>query len=49
MAFLAFSGSFAVISVSINPGAIALTVTPLGASSLAAVLVKPISPAFEAQ
>ena len=37
-----------VISVSIYPGAIALTVIPLAASSLAADFVIPITPAFEA-
>ena len=42
------SGSTAVISVSINPGATAFTVIPLDASSLAAVLVRPITPALEA-
>ena len=35
-------------SVSIRPGATALTVTPRRATSTATVLVKPISPAFEA-
>ena len=36
-------------SVSINPGATAFTVIPLLASSLAVALVKPISPALEAE
>ena len=38
----------AVISVAMKPGAIALTVTPNGPSSIASVLVKPCIPAFAA-
>ena len=45
-ASLAFSGMEAVISVAIKPGAIALTVTPLEASSFATDFVIPIMPAF---
>ena len=38
------------MSVSIKPSAIALTLTPSGPNSLAAIaLVIPISPAFEAE
>ena len=36
------------MSVSINPGATALTVIPLDASSLAVAFVSPITPAFDA-
>ena len=39
----------AFIEVSIIPGAIALTVIPLGATSFASALVKPITPAFAAE
>lgn len=38
-----------VISVSIKPGATALQVIPLGASSLATALVRPMSPALAAE
>ncbi len=38
----------AVISVAMNPGAIALTVTPNGPSSIARVLVNPCIPALAA-
>ena len=43
------SGSFSVISVSMNPGAIAFTHTPLAPSSFATLLVRPIIPAFDAE
>ena len=42
-------GSVAVMSVSITPGAIALTRIPLGANSLAAESVSPTSAAFDAE
>ena len=42
------SGSLAVISVSIKPGAMAFTFIFLPANSFAADLVSPIIPAFEA-
>ena len=42
----AASGRTAVISVSMKPGATALTVTPRVASSLARDLVRPMSPAL---
>ena len=42
------SGMAAIIWVAMKPGAIALTVTPLLASSSAAVFVKPTMPAFAA-
>src|SRR5699024_7468146 len=45
-ACLAASGMAAVISVSMKPGATALTVTPRAANSLARLLVRPISPAL---
>ena len=48
-AFLYFIGNTSVISVLINPGATALTVIPLLASSLAADFVSPITPAFDAE
>ena len=38
----------AVISVAMNPGAMALTVTPNGPSSMARVLVNPCIPALAA-
>ena len=47
-AFFTSSDNTAVISVSINPGATALTVTPRDASSLAALLVIPMIPALDA-
>ncbi len=43
-----FSGILATISVSMKPGATALTVIPLRPSSRAIVLVIPIRPAFVA-
>ena len=43
-----FSGTPLVISVSINPGHIAFAVMPFLASSFAAVLVSPTTPAFAA-
>ena len=45
---LIFSGNTSVIAVSINPGAIAFTVIPRAANSLAQVLVKPMTPALAA-
>ena len=39
----------AVMSVAMKPGAIALTVTPNGPSSIARVLVKPCRPALAAE
>jgi len=42
------SGNTCVMSVSMNPGATALTVTLRGASSFANALVNPTMPAFEA-
>jgi hypothetical protein len=47
-AFRAASGSSAVMSVSMYPGATALTRTPRPASSLATALVRPMSPALDA-
>ena len=44
----AFSDRACVISVSIKPGATALTHTPRDANSLATLLVSPMSPALEA-
>ena len=44
--FWVFSGNTAVISVSTNPGATALTQIPLDASSLATDFVRPITPAL---
>ncbi|OQC72621.1 MAG: hypothetical protein BWX45_00854 [Deltaproteobacteria bacterium ADurb.Bin002] len=38
-----------IMSVQIMPGAMALTFTFFGPSSLAAVLVMPMTPAFEAE
>jgi len=38
----------AVMSVTMKPGATALTVTPNGPSSIASVLVRPCMPAFAA-
>ena len=46
--FFTLSGMFETISVSMNPGATALTVMPLPASSLASDLVKAATPALEA-
>ena len=43
------TGQVSVISVSIKPGATALQVIPLGASSLATALVRPMSPALAAE
>src|SRR5437588_3409 len=43
------SPSTAVMSVSMKPGATALTVTPRPANSSAALRVKPITPALEAE
>src|SRR6201999_2878758 len=43
------SSTSSVKAVSISPGATALTVTPRRAASAATVLVKPITPAFEAE
>ena len=45
-ASLALSGSAAVMSVSMNPGAMAFTVTPRLPNSLASDLVMPMSPAL---
>ena len=46
--FLTFSSNVSVISVSINPGAMALQRMFREPNSLAILLVNPIKPAFEA-
>ena len=47
--FNSSTDKFEFILVSISPGAIALTVIPLGANSFASALVRPITPALAAE